>query len=149
MENIISSETINKENINMQEKKSAIIFKESKAVAKKMFGKAVKLSTVKNKIQIKSLPMTLKVVSIFVPEAAPVLLPLSNFLKTEAGKTVLKMGEKNQDIINEFVNGDKEIAKTLAEENMDTIMSDNGTDMLKGTKKVIDEMKNISKGMAR
>lgn len=149
MENTISSETINKENINMQEKKSAIIFKESKAVAKKMFGKAVKLSTIKNKIQIKSLPMTLKVVSIFVPEAAPVLLPLSNFLKTEAGKTVLKMGEKNQDIINEFVNGDKEIAKTLARENMDTVMSDNGTDMLKGTKKVIDEMQNISKGMAR
>lgn len=149
MDNTISNEIINKEELSNQEKKTAIMFKESKEVAKKMFGKAVKLSTAKNKIQIKSLPMVLKVVSIFAPEAAPVLVPLSKFLKTEAGKEVLKMGEKNQDIINEYVNGDKEKAKILAKENMDIIMSDNGTDMLKGTKNVIDEMENISKGMAR
>ncbi len=126
-----------------------IAFKESKEVAQKMFKKSVEIQTKTNKIKLKMLPLVLKVTSIFAPEAAPVLLPLSKFLKTESGKTMLEMGSKNQDALNEYVNGDKEKARKMAKENYDRMMSDEGTDILNGVKNTMDESIKNSKGMVR
>ena len=78
-----------------------------------MFKKSVEIQTKTNKIKLKMLPLVLKVTSIFAPEAAPVLLPLSTFLKTEAGKAMIEMGSKGQDALNEYINGDKEKAILL------------------------------------
>ncbi len=126
-----------------------IAFKESKEVAQKMFKKSVEIQTKTNKIKLKMTPLILKVTSIFVPEAAPVLIPLSKFLKTEAGKTMLEMGSKNQDAINEYVNGDKEKAKEMIQENYDKIIGDEGTELLNGIKNTMDESIKNSKGMVR
>ncbi len=126
-----------------------IAFKESKEVAQKMFKKSVEIRTKTNKIKLKMTPLILKVTSIFVPEAAPVLIPLSKFLKTETGKTMLEMGSKNQDAINEYVNGDKEKAKEMIQENYDKIIGDEGTELLNGIKNTMDESIKNSKGMVR
>ena len=126
-----------------------IAFKESKEVAQKMFKKSVEIRTKTNKIKLKMTPLILKVTSIFVPEAAPVLIPLSKFLKTETGKTMLEMGSKNQDAINEYVNGDKEKAKEKIQENYDKIIGDEGTELLNGIKNTMDESIKNSKGMVR
>lgn len=139
---------LNNNEIN-NKKVPGISFKESKEVAQKLFKKSVEIQTKTNKIKLKMLPLVLKVTSIFAPETAPVLLPLSTFLKTEAGKAMIEMGSKGQDALNEYVNGDKEKAKEMVKENYDRIMSDEGTDLLNGVKNTIDESIKNSGGMVR
>lgn len=139
---------LNNNEIN-NKKVPGISFKESKEVAQKLFKKSVEIQTKTNKIKLKMLPLVLKVTSIFAPEAAPVLLPLSTFLKTEAGKAMIEMGSKGQDALNEYVNGDKEKAKEMVKENYDRMMSDEGTDLLNGVKNTIDESIKNSGGMVR
>ena len=139
---------LNNNEIN-NKKVPGISFKESKEVAQKLFKKSVEIQTKTNKIKLKMLPLVLKVTYIFAPEAAQVLLPLSTFLKTEAGKTMIEMGSKGQDALNEYVNGDKEKAKEMVKENYDRIMSDEGTDLLNGVKNTIDESMENSRGMVR
>ena len=139
---------LNNNEIN-NKKVPGISFKESKEVAQKLFKKSVEIQTKTNKIKLKMLPLVLKVTSIFAPEDAPVLLPLSTFLKTEAGKAMIEMGSKGQDALNEYINGDKEKAKEMVKENYDRIMSDEGTDLLNGVKNTIDESIKNSGGMVR
>ena len=68
-------------------------------------------------------PVVLKVTSILVPETAPVILPLYNFLKTDQGKKMLEMGILNQEIIREYVSGN-EAAAEMFKSNLDIIAGD-------------------------
>lgn len=124
MENIATS------NEGKSNKIFGVILTESKGTIQKMLEKTIKAHTTINKIQIKMTPVVLKVTSILVPETAPVILPLYNFLKTDQGKKMLEMGLINQEIIREYVSGSKEAAAEMLESNLDIITGDDGVTML-------------------
>ena len=127
MENIA---TLNTSNEGKSNKIFGVILTESKGTIQKILEKTIKAHTTINKIQIKMTPVVLKVTSILVPETAPVILPLYNFLKTDQGKKMLEMGLINQEIIREYVSGNKEAAAEMLESNLDIITGDDGVTML-------------------
>lgn len=120
MENIATLNTSNED----KNKIFGVILTESKGTVQKILKKTVKVHTTINKIQIKMTPVVLKVTSILVPETAPVILPLYNFLKTDQGKKMLEMGLINQEIIREYVSGNKEAAAEMFKSNLDRIAED-------------------------
>ncbi len=124
MENIATS------NEGKSNKIFGVILTESKGTIQKILEKTIKAHTTINKIQIKMTPVVLKVTSILVPGTAPVILPLYNFLKTDQGKKMLEMGLINQEIIREYVSGNKEAAAEMLESNLDIITGDDGVTML-------------------
>lgn len=128
MENIATLNTSNED----KNKIFGVILTESKETVQKILKKTVNLYTTIQKIQIKMTPVVLKVTSILVPETAPVILPLYNFLKTDQGKKMLEMGILNQEIIREYVNGNKEAAAEMFESNLDRIAGDDGVTMFNG-----------------
>ena len=117
MENIATS------NEGQSNKIFGVILTESKGTIQKILEKTIKAHTTINKIQIKMTPVVLKVTSILVPETAPVILPLYNFLKTDQGKKMLEMGILNQEIIREYVSGN-EAAAEMFKSNLDIIAGD-------------------------
>lgn len=121
MENIA---TLNTSNEGKSNKIFGVILTESKGTIQKILEKTIKAHTTINKIQIKMTPVVLKVTSILVPETAPVILPLYNFLKTDQGKKMLEMGILNQEIIREYVSGNKEAAAEMFKSNLDRITGD-------------------------
>lgn len=127
MENIA---TLNTSNEGKSNKIFGVILTESKETIQKILEKTIKVHTTINKIQIKMTPVVLKVTSILVPGTAPVILPLYNFLKTDQGKKMLEMGLINQEIIREYVSGNKEAAAEMLESNLDIITGDDGVTML-------------------
>lgn len=127
MENTATLNTSNKDKSN---KIFGVILTESKGTIQKILEKTIKAHTTINKIQIKMTPVVLKVTSILVPGTAPVILPLYNFLKTDQGKKMLEMGLINQEIIREYVSGNKEAAAEMLESNLDIITGDDGVTML-------------------
>lgn len=128
MENIATLNTSNED----KNKIFGVILTESKETVQKILKKTVNLYTTIQKIQIKMTPVVLKVTSILVPETAPVILPLYNFLKTDQGKKMLEMGILNQEIIREYVNGNKEAAAEMFESNLDRIAGDDVVTMFNG-----------------
>ncbi len=120
MENIA---TLNTSNEGKSNKIFGVILTESKGTIQKILEKTIKAHTTINKIQIKMTPVVLKVTSILVPETAPVILPLYNFLKTDQGKKMLEMGILNQEIIREYVSGN-EAAAEMFKSNLDIIAGD-------------------------
>lgn len=121
MENIA---TLNTSNEGKSNKIFGVILTESKETVQKILKKTVNLYTTIQKIQIKMTPVVLKVTSILVPETAPVILPLYYFLKTDQGKKMLEMGLINQEIIREYVSGNKEAAAEMFKSNLDRIAED-------------------------
>ena len=76
--------------------------------------------------------------------------PMDNLIfKSKKKKQHKKKKGKNQDAINEYVNGDKEKAKEMIQENYDKIIGDEGTELLNGIKNTMDESIKNSKGMVR
>ncbi len=122
--------TLNTSNEGKSNKIFGVILTESKGTIQKILEKTIKAHTTINKIQIKMTPVVLKVTSILVPGTAPVILPLYNFLKTDQGKKMLEMGLINQEIIREYVSGNKEAAAEMLESNLDIITGDDGVTML-------------------
>lgn len=129
MENIA---TLNTSNEGKSNKIFGVILTESKGTIQKILEKTIKAHTTINKIQIKMTLVVLKVTSILVPETAPVILPLYNFLKTDQGKKMLEMGILNQEIIREYVSGNKEAAAEMFKSNLDIITGDDGVTMFNG-----------------
>lgn len=126
MENIA---TLNTSNEGKSNKIFGVILTESKGTIQKILEKTIKAHTTINKIQIKMTPVVLKVTSILVPETAPVILPLYNFLKTDQGKKMLEMGLRNQEIICEYFSRNKAAAAGNLESNLDIITGDDGVSM--------------------
>lgn len=143
MENIATS------NEGKSNKIFGVILTESKGTIQKILEKTIKAHTTINKIQIKMTPVVLKVTSILVPETAPVILPLYNFLKTDQGKKMLEMGLINQEIIREYVSGNKEAAAEMLESNLDRITGDDGVTMLNDFTGAVAKSVNAGGGKSR
>ncbi len=143
MENIATS------NKGKSNKIFGVILTESKGTIQKILEKTIKTHTTINKIQIKMTPVVLKVTSILVPETAPVILPLYNFLKTDQGKKMLEMGLINQEIIREYVSGNKEAAAEMLESNLDIITGDDGVTMLNDFAGAVAKSVNAGGGRSR
>lgn len=143
MENIATS------NEGKSNKIFGVILTESKETVQKILEKTIKVHTTINKIQIKMTPVVLKVTSILVPETAPVILPLYNFLKTDQGKKMLEMGLINQEIIREYVSGNKEAAAEMLESNLDIITGDDGVTMLNDFTGAVAKSVNAGGGKSR
>ena len=143
MENIATS------NKGKSNKIFGVILTESKGTIQKILEKTIKTHTTINKIQIKMTPVVLKVTSILVPEKAPVILPLYNFLKTDQGKKMLEMGLINQEIIREYVSGNKEAAAEMLESNLDIITGDDGVTMLNDFAGAVAKSVNAGGGRSR
>lgn len=143
MENIATS------NKGKSNKIFGVILTESKGTIQKILEKTIKTHTTINKIQIKMIPVVLKVTSILVPETAPVILPLYNFLKTDQGKKMLEMGLINQEIIREYVSGNKEAAAEMLESNLDIITGDDGVTMLNDFAGAVAKSVNAGGGRSR
>ena len=126
-----------------------VILTESKGTIQKILEKTIKAHTTINKIQIKMTPVVLKVTSILVPETAPVILPLYNFLKTDQGKKMLEMGLINQEIIREYASGNKEAAAEMLESNLDIITGDDGVTMLNDFAGAVAKSVNAGGGKSR
>lgn len=146
MENIA---TLNTSSEGKSNKIFGVILTESKETIQKILKKTVKVHTTINKIQIKMTPVVLKVTSILVPGTAPVILPLYNFLKTDQGKKMLEMGLINQEIIREYVNGNKEAAAEMFESNLDIITGDDGVTMLNDFAGAVSKSVNAGGGKSR
>ena len=140
MENIATS------NKGKSNKIFGVILTESKGTIQKILEKTIKTHTTINKIQIKMTPVVLKVTSILVPETAPVILPLYNFLKTDQGKKMLEMGLINQEIIREYA---KEAAAEMLESNLDIITGDDGVTMLNDFAGALAKSVNVGGGKSR
>lgn len=145
MENIATLNTSNED----KNKIFGVILTESKETVQKILKKTVNLYTTIQKIQIKMTPVVLKVTSILVPETAPVILPLYNFLKTDQGKKMLEMGILNQEIIREYVNGNKEAAAEMFNSNLDIITGDDGVTMLNDFAGAVAKSVNAGGGKSR
>lgn len=143
MENIATS------NEGKSNKIFGVILTESKGTIQKILEKTIKTHTTINKIQIKMTPVVLKVTSILVPGTAPVILPLYNFLKTDQGKKMLEMGLINQEIIREYVSGNKEVAAEMLESNLDIITGDDGVTMLNDFAGAVAKSVNAGGGKSR
>lgn len=143
MENIATS------NKGKSNKIFGVILTESKGTIQKILEKTIKTHTTINKIQIKMTPVVLKVTSILVPETAPVILPLYNFLKTDQGKKMLEMGLINQEIIREYASGNKEAAAEMLESNLDIITGDDGVTMLNDFAGAVAKSVNAGGGKSR
>lgn len=143
MENIATS------NEGKSNKIFGVILTESKETIQKILEKTIKVHTTINKIQIKMTPVVLKVTSILVPGTAPVILPLYNFLKTDQGKKMLEMGLINQEIIREYVSGNKEAAAEMLESNLDIITGDDGVTMLNDFTGAVAKSVNAGGGKSR
>ena len=143
MENIATS------NEGKSNKIFGVILTESKGTIQKILEKTIKAHTTINKIQIKMTPVVLKVTSILVPGTAPVILPLYNFLKTDQGKKMLEMGLINQEIIREYVSGNKEAAAEMLESNLDIITGDDGVTMLNDFAGAVAKSVNAGGGRSR
>lgn len=143
MENIATS------NEGKSNKIFGVILTESKGTIQKILEKTIKAHTTINKIQIKMTPVVLKVTSILVPETAPVILPLYNFLKTDQGKKMLEMGLINQEIIREYTSGNKEAAAEMLESNLDIITGDDGVTMLNDFAGAVAKSVNAGGGKSR
>lgn len=143
MENIATS------NKGKSNKIFGVILTESKGTIQKILEKTIKTHTTINKIQIKMTPVVLKVTSILVPETAPVILPLYNFLKTDQGKKMLEMGLINQEIIREYVSGNKEAAAEMLESNLDIITGDDSVTMLNDFAGAVAKSVNAGGGKSR
>lgn len=143
MENIATS------NEGKSNKIFGVILTESKGTIQKILEKTIKTHTTINKIQIKMTPVVLKVTSILVPETAPVILPLYNFLKTDQGKKMLEMGLINQEIIREYASGNKEAAAEMLESNLDIITGDDGVTMLNDFAGAVAKSVNAGGGKSR
>lgn len=146
MENTATLNTSNKDKSN---KIFGVILTESKGTIQKILEKTIKAHTTINKIQIKMTPVVLKVTSILVPETAPVILPLYNFLKTDQGKKMLEMGLINQEIIREYVSGNKEAAAEMLESNLDIITGDDSVTMLNDFAGAVAKSVNAGGGKSR
>ena len=141
--------TLNTSNEGKSNKIFGVILTESKGTIQKILEKTIKAHTTINKIQIKMTPVVLKVTSILVPETAPVILPLYNFLKTDQGKKMLEMGLINQEIIREYASGNKEVAAEMLESNLDIITGDDGVTMLNDFAGAVAKSVNAGGGKSR
>lgn len=141
--------TLNTSNEGKSNKIFGVILTESKGTIQKILEKTIKAHTTINKIQIKMTPVVLKVTSILVPGTAPVILPLYNFLKTDQGKKMLEMGLINQEIIREYVSGNKEAAAEMLESNLDIITGDDGVTMLNDFAGAVAKSVNAGGGKSR
>ncbi len=141
--------TLNTSNEGQSNKIFGVILTESKGTIQKILEKTIKAHTTINKIQIKMTPVVLKVTSILVPGTAPVILPLYNFLKTDQGKKMLEMGLINQEIIREYVSGNKEAAAEMLESNLDIITGDDGVTMLNDFAGAVAKSVNAGGGKSR
>lgn len=96
-----------------------VVIKENKSNLAKMWSMLVDSHINIAKAKLKMAPFTLKIVSVFAPEAAPVLVPLSKFLNTDTGKKLRQMGEKTEDALSAFLKGNSNEAFDIIKENFD------------------------------
>lgn len=96
----------------MQEAKAievpgAVETTEKKENLRKIWNTLVDVEKTTQKIKFKLAPLGLRITAIFAPEAAPVLVPLSKFLKDPK---IQEIGEKNQDAMAAFLKGNRDEA---------------------------------------
>ena len=123
----------------------AIVVKEKKADLKKIWNKVVKIGIGLRKVEVKLAPMVLKVVSLFVPEAAPVLDSVSGFLLTDVGKKLTDMSTKGYDTVEKALTGNFEGAKKDISEGIKVINVDEGVKTLNETRDFINKMRAYAK----
>ena len=124
---------------------NSLVVKEKKNTVAKIWNKIVGARVKYQKTSLKMAPLTLKVVSIIEPEAAPVLEPLSKFLKTKEGKKFTEVMSNNYDAMGNLLTGKVDEAKNQFKNNISNISSEEGLKSISGMKDTIDEIKGMTK----
>ena len=127
------------------EETNSLVVKEKKNTVAKIWNKIVGTHVKYQKTSLKMAPLTLKVVSIIEPEAAPVLKPLSKFLKTKEGKKFTEVMSNNYDAMGNLLTGKVDEAKNQFKNNISNINSEEGLKSISGMKDTIDEIKGMTK----
>ena len=123
----------------------SIIVKEKKEKVLKLWKKAVKMGVKVEQFRMDAAPFVLKVVSIFVPEAAPITAPLAAFLSSKSGKKFREIAKKNEAAMGKAITGDFEEAKEDFKNSFSSISSDEGLEMATDIKNTVEEIKGKSK----
>lgn len=119
---------------------NSLVVKEDKKKVAKIWKKVVNMGTTVEKAKIKTTPFMLKVASVFVPELAPILLPLSKFMKSKSGKKWMEGTTKGIDAAGDLLTGKTEEAKAKINENIDFLNSEEGTEYLNDVKNTVGGM---------
>ena len=127
------------------EETNSLVVKEKKNTVAKIWNKIVGAHVKYQKTSLKMAPLTLKVVSIIEPEAAPVLKPLSKFLKTKGGKKFTEVMSNSYDAMGNLLTGKVDEAKNQFKNNISNISSEEGLKSISGMKDTIDEIKGMTK----
>lgn len=105
-------------------KTSAIVVHEDSKTIQNIWNKVVDLKVKSNQLFIKGYPVLCVVGSVFVPEAAPVLLGLAAFFATKTGKDFLSFAMKTEEITGDVWRGDVSEAVNKVEEGLDNMLED-------------------------
>ncbi len=108
-----------------------VVVKEDKKTAAKIWGKAVDTGVAIEKTKIKATPAMLKIVCLAAPELAPILLPLSKFMKSKSGQKWIEKSQKNYDAMGEALKGNTQPMKDNIEDNINFLNSEEGTEYAK------------------
>ena len=118
---------------------NVICVKEDRETLKKIWDNIVRSGVAIQQAKIKNAPATLKIASVFAPEAAPILTSLSSFLKTDTGKSLTEISVKNYDIIGDILTGNKTEAKQKFNENLKILSGDEALKMIKETSEYVNK----------
>ena len=123
--------------------------KEKRETVKKMWSKAVDLKISHQKAKINNAPTTLKIVSVAVPEAAPVLLKVSAFLKSDSGKKLTAFSNTAYDALGEVLKGNFEGAKEQFRQGVQVYSADEAGKVVYDVRNFINNTKTEERGLAR
>ena len=124
---------------------NVLAVKEKKGTIKKIWDKIVDHNIKREKLNIKRAPVACKVVSVFVPEAAPVLLSIRKFMKSDSGKKITEFSYKGYDSLGELLKGNREGAKSELKEGLRLFSADEAGNIALDVRNFATELKGMSK----
>ena len=121
-----------------ENEKKVLVVKERKEKIAKVWKKIVDRRIKQEKFNLKTAPVTLDIVSVFVPEAAPVLTSISKFLRTKSGKQLTKITNKGYDALGEALKGDMDNAQNKLQDAISLFEVEDGKAVAFDVKNLID-----------
>lgn len=127
------------------EETNVLAVKEEKGTIKKIWEKIVNANVKRQQMHLKSAPITLAVVSVFVPEVAPVLTKISEFLKTDTGKRLIEITNKGYESVGEVLKGNMESVEEEYKKGLNLFSENEAGKMALDVRNLIGEIKGMSK----
>ncbi len=127
------------------EETNVLAVKEEKGTIKKLWDKIVNASVKRQQMQLKAAPVTLAVVSVFVPEAAPILTKISGFLKTDTGKRLTEITNKGYESVGEVLKGNLDSVSEEYKQGLNLFSENEAGKMALDVRNFISEIKGMTK----